>query len=529
MEKAKAWPFEQARQIVKRLVTLDRRGTPHIGPVTLQTGYGPSGLPHIGTFGEVVRTSMVRHAFNALTDNKYETRLIVFSDDMDGFRKVPGNMPGREMLAEHLGKPLTAVPDPFGTHDSLAHHNNGKLCKFLDGFGFDYEFMSSTGQYRSGRFDETLLVMLERFDKVMDIMLPTLGEERRASYSPFLPISPSTGKVLQVPTLERNVKKGTIIFKDEDGRKCETLVTGGHVKVQWKPDWALRWMALDVDYEMAGKDLIDSTQISGQICRTLGGTAPEGFHYELFNDEYGQKISKSRGNGISIEEWLRYGPPEGLALFNYVKPKTAKRLYFDVIPKNTDGYFQHLAAYENQDEAARINNPVWYIHDSHPPTQVPPINFSMLLNLVSASNASDKGLLWGFIARTVEGATPEENPVLDKLCEYAVRYYQDFIKPAKEYRAPSDQERMAIMDLRDRLQDIKSKKPDADVLQTLVFSVGKAHAFENLRNWFRALYEILLGQSQGPRFGSFIAIFGVSATIDLIEEKLAGAGQFNLP
>lgn len=524
MDKAKAWPFEQARLIIKRLMIMDKRGTPHTGPVIFQTGYGPSGLPHIGTFGEVARTSMVRQAFNALTNNKYETRLIAFSDDMDGFRKVPTNVPNQDMLAEYLGKPLTDVPDPFETHDSFAAHNNAQLCSFLDGFRFDYDFISSTEQYRSGAFDETLLVMLERFEKVMDIMLPTLGEERRASYSPFLPISPSTGCVLQVPTLERNVAKGTIVFEDEGGTKCETEVTGGKVKIQWKPDWALRWKALGVDYEMAGKDLIDSTKVSGQICKALGGTPPEGFNYEMFNDEEGQKISKSKGNGIAVEEWLRYGLPESLSLFMYQKPKTAKRLFFDVIPKAADEYFQHLAAYQGQDEAARINNPVWYIHNGSPPQDSPPINFALLLNIVSASNASDKDILWGFIGRYVDRANPDNNPVLDRLSEYAIRYYQDFVKPNKTYRAPSEKERTAMEDLAGRLKRYDGDLKDAGEIQSLVFSVGKDHGFENLRDWFKGLYEVLLGQSQGPRFGSFIAIYGLEETTTLIQQALSDKG-----
>lgn len=527
MDKTKAWPFEQARAIVKRLMILEKRGTPHPastgdGAVVFQTGYGPSGLPHIGTFGEVARTSMVRQAFNALTDNTYKTELIAFSDDMDGFRKVPTNLPNQDMLAEFIGKPLTDVPDPFGTHDSFAAHNNAKLCEFLDEFGFDYTFISSTEKYRSGAFDSTLLAMLERFDKVMDIMLPTLGEERRASYSPFLPISPTTGRVLQVPTLERNPTKGTIVFEDEDGTKVETSVTGGRVKIQWKPDWALRWVALNVDYEMAGKDLIDSTKVSSKICRALGGTPPEGFNYELFNDETGQKISKSKGNGISVENWLRYGLPESLSLFNYTKPKTAKRLFFDVIPKATDEYFQHLSAYHGQDEAARISNPVWYIHNGKPPQDSTPVSFALLLNLVSAANASDKSILWGFIENYTDNASPDNNPALDNLCEYAVRYYQDFVKPEKQYRAPSDQERTAMQDLSERLSSFSGDSKDAGELQTLVFSVGKDHEFENLRDWFKGLYEVLLGQSQGPRFGSFIAIYGVKKTASLIDQALKG-------
>ena len=526
MQSTKAWPFEQARALVKRLMIKEKRGQAHTGPVIFQTGYGPSGLPHIGTFGEVARTSMVRQAFVALTDGKYETELIAYSDDLDGMRKIPDNVPNHDMLREHMGKPLSDVPDPFGTHDSFAAHNNARLCDFLDGFGFDYTFLSSAEQYRSGRFDETLLIMLERMDKILDIMLPTLGEDRRATYSPFLPISPISGRVLQVPTLERNVDKGTIVFKDEDGKKHETLVTGGHVKIQWKPDWALRWTALGVDYEMAGKDLIESTKVSSKICRALGGTPPDGFSYEMFNDENGQKISKTKGNGIAVEDWLKYGTPESLYLYMYQKPKTAKRLYFDVIPKAVDEYFQHLAAYPEQEDKTKISNPVWYIHDGNPPIKtskdVPPISYAMLLNLVAASNASDKDILWGFIKREVKGATPESYPALDNLCECAVRYYQDFVKPHKSYRAPTDKERAALEDLANNLNQPEAKAMGASELQTLIFSVGKEHEFENLRDWFKALYEVLLGQSQGPRFGSFVAIYGVDETRDLIKQALAG-------
>ena len=364
--------------------------------------------------------------------------------------------------------------------------------------------------------------MLERFDKVMDIMLPTLGAERQASYSPFLPISPTTGRVLQVPTLERNPVKGTIVFEDEDGTKVETSVTGGNVKIQWKPDWALRWTALNVTYEMAGKDLIDSTKISSKICRALGGTPPEGFNFEMFNDENGQKISKSKGNGIAVEEWLKYGLPESLSLYMYQKPKTAKRLFFDVIPKAADEYFQHLNAYHEQDEATRISNPVWYIHNGRPPQDSPPITFALLLNLVSAANAPTKDILWGFISRTVEGANPQDHPALDKLCSYAIRYYEDFVKPNKQYRAPTDQERKAMEDLKNNLEQAEAKNMSASDLQSLVFSVGKEHGFENLRDWFKALYEVLLGSSQGPRFGSFIKIYGTAETAALIGRALDG-------
>ena len=407
-EKAKAWPFEEARKVLKRLKGKD----PAKGYVLFETGYGPSGLPHIGTFGEVARTTMVRRAFEALSD--VPTRLIAFSDDMDGLRKVPANVPNAELLEANLHKPLTAVPDPFGAHESFAHSNNARLCAFLDQFGFEYEFMSSTETYRSGRFDDMLLTMLERFDEVMKIMLPTLGAERRATYSPFLPISPKTGAVLQVPTLARDPAAGTITFRDEDGELLEVPVTGGCVKIQWKPDWALRWAALGVDYEMAGKDLIDSVTQSSKICKALGQPAPEGFNYELFLDEKAEKISKSKGNGLSIEEWLSYGSPESLSLFMFQKPKTAKRLFFDVIPKAVDEYHQHLRAYPDQTPAQRLENPAWHIHGPTPPASDMEVSFSMLLNLASAAAAEDKDVLWGFIRKYAPDASPKSHPGLDQ-------------------------------------------------------------------------------------------------------------------
>jgi lysyl-tRNA synthetase class 1 len=514
-ETSKAWPFEEARKLVKRF----KKVPPEKGYVLFETGYGPSGLPHIGTFGEVARTTMVRKAFEALSD--IPTRMLCFSDDMDGFRKVPGNVPNKEMLAQHLNRPLTEVPDPFGTHDSFGAHNNARLCEFLDKFGFDYEFASSTEYYRAGRFDEMLQVALERFDKILAIMLPTLGEERRATYSPFLPISPKSGYVLQVPTLECNVAKGTIVYEEPDGERIEVPITGGNVKMQWKPDWAMRWAALSVDYEMAGKDLIESVTQSSKICRALGQPAPEGFNYELFLDEQGQKISKSKGNGLSMEEWLTYAAPESLSLYMFQKPKTAKRLFFDVIPKAADEYHQHLRAFVDQDEKTRLTNPVWHMHGGQPPVSNMVVPFAMLLNLASAASAEDKETLWGFIRRYAPDATPETHSTLDAAAGYAVRYFKDFVKPNKTYRAPDDRERLALAKLADALREWDGGA-DGDALQTLVFSIGKEFEFDPLRDWFKAIYEVLLGASQGPRFGGFIALYGVAETVALIDSALAG-------
>ena len=514
-EKANAWPFVEARKVLKRV----GGKTPEKGYVLFETGYGPSGLPHIGTFAEVLRTTMVRRAFELLSD--IPTKLFAFSDDMDGMRKVPDNIPDGGKLEEFLHLPLSAVPDPFGTHESFAAHNNARLCAFLDDYGFEYTFVSATEYYKSGKFDAALLKMLEAYDSVQSIMLPTLGEERRKTYSPFLPVCAETGHVLQVPVVEQDVEAGVIVYQREDGRKVETPVTGGHCKLQWKPDWAMRWFALSVDYEMSGKDLIDSVKQSSKITRAMGGRPPESYTYELFLDENGEKISKSRGNGLTMEEWLAYAPKESLAYFMFGKPTAAKRLYFDVIPKNVDEYLSHLAKFEKDDEVARLKNAVWHVHNGEPPSETVPLSFNVLLNLASACNTEDKAVLWGFIARYVPEASPEANPILDELVSFAIRYYTDFVKPNKRYRAADDQERTALEALIKELKGLP-EGTSAEEVQNQVYEIGKSFEFDPLRDWFRALYEILFGQEQGPRLGSFIALYGVGETVTLIERALAG-------
>lgn len=528
---SRAWPFEEARKIVKRY---EKSGFPET--VLFETGYGPSGLPHIGTFGEVARTTMVRHAFHVLTENKVKSKLLCFSDDMDGLRKVPENVPNRELMETYIGMPLTRVPDPFSNeYPSFGSANNARLRAFLDRFGFDYEFASATDYYTSGRFDETLLKMLAAYDKIMSIILPTLGEERRATYSPFLPISPITGKVLQVAMIARDAKKGTVTYiEPETGEKIETEVTGGKVKCQWKADWAMRWTALGIDYEMAGKDLIDSVTLSSKICRTLGGTPPEGFNYELFLDDKGQKISKSKGNGLTIDEWLTYAPTTSLGLYMYQKPKTAKRLYFDVIPKAVDEYYTYLSAYPRQTWKDRLNNPVWHMHNGNPPAVDLPVPFAMLLNLVSASNAENADVLWGFISRYAKGASPETQPELDSLVGFAIRYFNDFVKPTKKFRVPDDVERETLEKIDQKLADLPMDA-DAHTLQNALLDVGRFteryqdHTKKSPEggpgvavSFFQMLYEVLIGQERGPRFGSFIALYGITETRKLIADALAG-------
>ena len=510
----KAWPFEEAAKVAARLAASGKT------EALFETGYGPSGLPHIGTFGEVARTSWVRNAFTHLTG--LPSRLIAFSDDMDGLRKVPDNVPNRDKLAGFLGQPLTRIPDPFSTHDSFGAHNNARLQSFLNSFGFEYEFASATEYYTTGRFDAALRRVLACYDQVMAVILPTLGPERRATYAPILPIHPRTGVVMQVPMARCDPAAGTVVWRDPDsGEMFETPVTGGAAKLQWKADWAMRWFALGVDYEMSGKDLIDSVRLSGRICRILGGGPPDGFTYELFLDEQAQKISKSRGNGLSVEEWLRYAPPESLGQFMYQQPQRAKRLYFDVIPRAVDDYLANAVRLSTQTDAERLANPAWHIGAGRLPNHGgSPVSFAMLLNLAAVVNAETPEILWGFIRRYAPGATPATMPFLDQLVGHAIAYYRDIVRPSKRYRQPDATERAALADLAETLKSLDSGA-DAESIQNLVFEVGKRHAFPELRAWFSCLYQVLLGQVEGPRFGGFIALYGVTETVALIEAALS--------
>lgn len=510
----KSWPFEEAKKVAERLA---RTGKSH---ALFETGYGPSGLPHIGTFGEVARTTWVRRAFTELTG--LPSKLLAFSDDMDGLRKVPENVPNKAMLEEHLGRPLTSIPDPFGTHESFGAHNNARLRAFLDSFGFDYEFASATEYYTSGRFDDALRAVLARYDEITAIILPTLGPDRRATYSPFLPIHPRTGVVMQVPIEARDLAAGTVAWRDPaDETVYETPVTGGHCKLQWKADWAMRWFALGVDYEMSGKDLIDSVRLSGRICQALNGEPPVGFTYELFLDEQAQKISKSKGNGLSVDEWLRYAPQESLGQFMFNQPQRAKRLYFDVIPKAVDEYVANAGKSFTQSDGDLMANAAWHIHGGTvPQSAVSPISFAMLLNLASVVNADSSDMLWGFIRRYSPRATPQDMPLLARLVDHAILYFRDFVRPRKHYREPDPTERAALADLAETLRGMT---PDASAedIQNAVYEIGKRHPFPELKAWFGCLYQVLLGQEEGPRFGQFVALYGVQETIALIEAALA--------
>ncbi|WP_336945107.1 lysine--tRNA ligase [Asaia sp. HN010] len=512
----KAWPFEEARKIAAHV---EARGGD--APALLETGYGPSGLPHIGTFGEVARTTWVRQAYEQLTGRK--TRLLAFSDDMDALRKVPGNVPNQEMLAQHLGLPLSRIPDPFGKFQSFSAHNNAMLCEFLDRFGFDYEFASATDYYTSGIFDAALRRMLEVHDEVVATIAPTLGAERRATYSPVLPIHPRTGQVMQVPVIKVDPDAATVVWKDpETGETFETSVLGGHAKMQWKADWAMRWFALGVDYEMSGKDLIDSVKLSSKICRILGKAPPAGLTYELFLDQNAQKISKSKGNGLSIDEWLHYAPPESLAQYMFNQPTRAKRLFFDVIPRAMDEYLANLdKAVETQDQSVLQANPAWFIHGGTIDTGLSsPVSFTALLNLASVANAETSDTLWKFLRRYDPSLSPETHPYVDRLIGHALVYFKEFVRPAKTFRSPTDLERVALQDLADALKQADASLSPVEV-QDIVFEIGKRHQIQPLRAWFGCLYEVLLGQTEGPRFGIFASLFGLPETVALIEGALA--------
>ncbi len=519
---SKAWPFEEAKKLVKRYPNGKPAKNGQVEPVLFETGYGPSGLPHIGTFNEVLRTTMVRRAYETLVPGA-KTRLVAFSDDMDGLRKVPENVPNGEMLGQHLGKPLTRIPDPFGKFESFAHHNNAMLRDFLDRFGFDYEFVSATERYESGAFDEALKNVLRNYQGIMDIMLPTLRKERAATYSPVLPVSEKTGVVLQVPLEVVDADAGLVRFTDEDGESVTQSILGGKAKLQWKVDWAMRWVALGVDYEMYGKDLTDSGVQSGKIARVLGGRPPESLIYEMFLDEKGEKISKSKGNGLALEDWLTYGPQDSVAFYAYREPKSAKQLHMGVIPKAVDEYYAFRAQWHDQPVEKRLGNPVHHIHNGEVPESDLPVTFGLLLNLVGVMPAgATRDQVWGYLGNYVEDASPESHPELDELVGHALAYHRDFVAPTLKRRKPEGGEMAALQKLDAELAALPADAPSEDI-QNIVYAIGKdeAYGFAQLRDWFKALYETLLGAEQGPRMGSFIALYGVDNTRKLIAEALA--------
>ncbi len=515
----KSWPFKEAMQIVKKYGGQKNFEIPKKGFVLFETGYGPSGLPHIGTFGEVVRTSMVKNALSSIVE--CSTRLITFSDDMDGLRKVPENVPNKEMLREFLGKPLTAIPDPFGKYESFGHHNNAKLRSFLDEFNFDYQFVSSTEKYKNGDFNSTILDIFENYQKILDIILPTLRTERKETYSPFLPISETSGEVLQVKIEEYKMDSKTIVYKDPSINKLvETEVINGKCKLQWKVDWAMRWMSFGVDYEMCGKDLTESVELGSKICRALNKKPPTNLIYEMFLDEKGEKISKSIGNGISVDQWLRYASPESLALYMFQKPKSAKKLHFDIIPKTVDDYISHYNSYSKLDENKKFDSPIWHIHAGNPKDFKTEINFNTLTNLVGVSNSKDKNVIWSFINKYDKKMSPENNPEFDRLIDFSLNYYNDFILPKKNYKKIDATNKEIFFEIINVLENQISDDSSSEDIQTLLYEIGKKYNFENLKEFFKLFYQVVLGQDQGPRLGSFIKLFGIRETIDYIKKLI---------
>ena len=513
LDKTSAWPFVEAKKMLReRKSFIEKKGK-----ITLQTGYGPSGLPHIGTFGEVARTSMLVNALKYLTD--LPTEIITFSDDMDGLRKVPDNVPKKELLEKNLHKPLTQVPDPFEKFNSFGEHNNEMLKKFLDNFDFNYTFKSSTDLYRSGFFNSTLQIILENYEGIMNIILPTLGKERQKTYSPFLPICPESGQVLEIPVKKIVEEKSKIIF-DNNGKELEISILNGNCKLQWKVDWAMRWFALDVDFEMYGKDLIESAILSTKIIKLIGKTNPSGFAYELFLDEKGEKISKSKGNGITIDQWLEYASPESLSLYMYQNPKRAKKLYKEIVPKAVDDYLDFIQKGKNQEELQLLMNPVWHVHNSKVPKENMIMSFSMLLNLVETSNADNKDLLWKFVKKYKKDISEKNYPIFDKLVGYAIKYFNDVIKLKKKYKKPNKEEKIALQALVDTLEKCNDNMKPEDI-QTMIYTAGKENGYaENLRDWFKLIYEVVFGDENGPRMGFFISFFGVKETKALIIDKI---------
>ena len=513
LDKTSAWPFVEAKKMLRERKSIIEKK----GKITLQTGYGPSGLPHIGTFGEVARTSMIVNALNQLTDLPKE--IITFSDDMDGLRKVPENVPQRELLEKNLHKPLTQVPDPFNKFSSFGEHNNEMLKKFLDSFNFSYKFKSSSFLYKSGYFNSSLQIILENYNEIMNIILPTLGKERQKTYCPFLPICPETGHVLEIPVKEIKKDKSVIIFNN-NGRDLEMSILDGKCKLQWKVDWAMRWYALDVDFEMYGKDLIESAILSTKIIKLIGKTNPSGFAYELFLDEKGEKISKSKGNGITIDQWLEYASPESLSLYMYQNPKRAKKLYKEIVPKAVDDYLESIEKAKNQNELQLLMNPAWHVHNSKVPKENMIMSFSMLLNLVETSNADSKELLWKFVKKYKSNILEQDYPVFDNLVGYAIKYFNDVIKLKKKYKKPNKNEKLALEALVKNLGKCNDEMKPEDI-QTIIYSTGKENGYsENLRDWFKLIYEVVFGDENGPRMGFFISFFGVNETKELIIRKL---------
>ena len=519
VKKLKSWPFKEAERIIKA-----RERTQANGPALFQTGFGPSGLPHIGTFAEVARTTWVRRAFEYLSGE--ETRLYAFCDDQDGLRKVPDNLPNQEMLQANLGKPLCDIPDPYGCCESFSHHMIGNLERFLDTFEFDYTLKRSSDAYRSGEFNNGLAILLDKVEDVLDIILPTMKEENRAAWSPFFPRCETCGRVNTTRVTAYNKSEKTIDYTcDIDlgnvagcGHAGTSSVLGGASKMGWKIDWALRWYCYGVDYEMYGKDLIPSAELSAKIVRLMGGRPPQGLFYELFLDEMGEKISKSKGNGVSIEQWLEYAPIDSLAHFIFREPRQAKKLFFNMIPKTMDEYLDHLRKYPSVADEKKPDTPLWHIHNRgrQVPSYNSSINFSTVNNLVSALGNPTRDLLISYLARYDEKSTTYPD-VIDGLIEKGLKFYEDHILPTKQYRTPTATERPLFEQLAETLKSLGIEEKTEKELQGLVFDIARDNDTDP-KTFFAAIYQVLLGQERGPRFGTFAKLVGIERVLSLIEE-----------
>jgi lysyl-tRNA synthetase class 1 len=513
-----SWPFKEAQTLQKRFKA------PPDKPVTFETGFGPSGLPHIGTFAEVARTTWVQRAFEHLSG--WETRLIAFSDDMDGLRKVPLNMPQPDMLAEHLGKPLCYIPDPFGQDESYSAHMNRKLQEFLDAYGFTYQFQSSQEAYERGDFDEGLAILLQKVEQVRAIILPTLGQDKRADWSPFFPICQKCGRIYSTRVIGYHPEDNTIDYVCDQpigsaagcGDKNTISILGGQVKVGWKVDWALRWYAYDVGYEMYGKDLIDSARLSGQITRLMSKQPPNGFFYEMFLDEEGRKISKSVGKGLTVNGWVSYAPLESLLHYLFQNPRRAKRLFWDVVPKSVDDYLADLRQYPSLDETKKPDQAIWHIFNlgRNVPAYDAGINFSLVNNLVSALGTDQAELTYEYLKRYDPSTANHEDMVRD-LVQKSINYYRDFILPGKQYRLPTEAERQLLQAARDRLSNFESD--DENDLQTIPFDIARENDIPPAKV-FQAFYQVVLGQERGPRFGTFARLVGKEKLLLLLDKAL---------
>ena len=524
------WPYEEARKVAERVARYEA-GRPAI----FQSGFGPSGMPHLGTMAELLRPSYVRKAFERLAQSgsiepARPARLIVFIDDMDGLRKVPENIPNRETTSFHLGEPVSRIPDPFGDcHPSFSEHMLSLLEKFLAPVEIEFELIKSTEMYGSGQFDEALKLILARHQQIIEIIAPTLREENRAGWSPVMPVCPSCGQVNSTLVTGYHPERASVEFSCEKniggskscGFKGEQSVLGGKAKVGWKVDWALRWYALKVDYELYGKDLIDSARLSGQILKVLGGKPPLGFPFEMFLDEEGHKVSKSVGRGVTVDQWTRYAPIEVLKYFLLVNPRRARKLFLEAIPQYVDDYLDALRAYAAAPENERGNLPIDLVIQRTTPRRFDSeLTFGMIMNLVSALGTGDRDLIWNYLTGydpRIAG-NPDTERMGKTLMECALNVYADFIEPTKKRYLPEANERDQLRALMEFL--VGNSGATAEEIEKKIYDLGREN-YDKPGKIFPLLYRVLLGQERGPRLGAFIKLATPQRMIEILNNSLA--------